>query len=319
MAVALQHFWHLLLASWFSTVASMGTTTLAICVPLVVYFIRTVYKHGWPFVREHLRRTLGEGARWAVGAWLILFACNVVKNVYTDHQQLVQNVEQMKIAAANAAKPAPPKLVGLGWTCEISRIPFNTPPHSKIWILPVVFMKNDPGAFSGLLSGFSGSENIGDKPMPTFPSVWLKEIRTPRDRAMLNSFNCLRCEVRNSGREPFLNVVINFTYEFATGGSKEEMSKLCSRRYAVLIPQINPGTPFVFYAVSLTKALAHFTFPPVATLELPDSTPEIVAMRPIGTNVWALFPLQPNNIQWNMRPPEDKDACQQFLQAQQRH
>jgi hypothetical protein len=320
MLVVLQHLLNLLEAAWSSTVESMSTSTLAIFVTLVVFFARAVYTHGFAFVRAHLKQTLGEGALWAVGAWLVLFAFNIAKNVYNDHQRLVQNVQQATIAAANAAKPVPPKLVGLGWACETSGIPTETPPHSTIWMLPVAFMKGDPGAGSGLWSGFEEAGNGGDKPIPTFPAVWLKELKTPMDRfKSLNSFNCLRCEVRNSGREPFLNVVINFTYEFTTGGSKEEMSKLCSRRYAVIISQINPGTPFVFYAVSQTKAWAHFSFPPVATLELPDSTPEIVAMRPIGTNAWALFPLQPNNIQWNMRPPEDKDECQKSPQAQEKH
>ena len=293
----------------------MGTTTLAICVALVLFLIRAAYRHGLLFVRAHVKQTLGEGALWAVSAWLLLFAFNIIKTVYNDHQQLVRQLQQMKVAAATAAKPIPPKLVGLGWSCEMSGVPTKTPPHSELWLLPL--SANGASAIEGLLSGFIVNENPGGMPIPAINHGWLKELKTQGEQlSSLGTLSSRRCDIRNSGRDVFSNVQIVFEFEFRTNGTKGRINDdTCSRPYAVIIPEIDPGKPFVFYAVNQTAAWANFAFPAVATLELPDSTRQTVSLRQVGARPDAFNFLWPTQIHWNGRAPEDEQACKNLYKG----
>lgn len=322
--VAVQHLLDLLHASWSSLLASLGTTTLAVIVAVGTFLLSLVLmavRGGITSLRAHISQTLRDGLILTAIVWSLLYGWNVAKTVYSDHEQLVEQLEKVKIAAATSATPKPPKLVGLGYTCEISATPTETPPHTTNWVLPLAVNNgNDGGAVEGVFSGFMRSENGGNKPFPFINREWLKELKTPVERfALVNPFSGRRCEIRNSGQQAFLNVEIIFEFDFATGGSKEEMKKICSRPYAVIIPEIDPGTPFVFYVVNQTRALANFRFPMVAALELPDSTRQVVGIRQVGSREDMLFFLEPTQIRWNGRAPEDKDACENFRQSRQKH
>jgi hypothetical protein len=289
----------------------MGTTTLAICVALVLYFIRTVYKHGLLFVREHLKQTLGEGALWAVGAWLALFAFNTVRKIYNDHQQLVQKIQEMKIAAANAAKPAPLRLVGLGYACEVANIPRQVLPNETLWLLPI--SAGGIGGQEGLISGFRETKNEGNKPIAPINQYRLKEVRTWQDKTdSLGAMSSHRCEVRNLGGQVFSNIEINLTFAFLSiETSGAVLQNLCVRPYMIIIPEIDPGKSFVFYAVNYTDASVNFSFPEVASLELPDTTRQTVGLRQVGAGAEQLLFIPATKVRWNgpKFPPEDKYTC----------
>jgi hypothetical protein len=308
MVIALHHLRDLLEASWTASVASMGTTTLAIgalVVSVFIPFVYTILKDGFGSVRPHLTRLLGESA-FVLFLWASLYTWNVVKIIYQDHNHFVQQIQQMKIAAANAAKPRPPKQVGLGWSCEMSGVPTENPPHTTTWLLPLTI--NGTSGVEGLISGFSENTNGGDKPMPLFPHDWLKELKSPtlRFESVENGMSARRCEIRNLGQESFSNVEIIFDYDFTR---PNENTAVCSRLYGVIVPQIDPGKPFIFYAINVTATSAHFAFPKVATLELPDSARQTVEMRMIGTQMEGIFPLFPTQIWWNGRAPELNEKC----------
>lgn len=318
MVIALHHLRDLLGASWTASVASMGTTTLAIGALVVSVFIPFVYavlKDGFGSVRPHLTRLLGESA-FVLFLWTSLYAWNVVKIIYQDHNHFVQQIQQMNIDAANAAKPVPPKLVGLGWACShLYSLPAEVKPQTTIWMLPITV--NGGSALDGFLSGFSENGNGGDKPTPLINSDWLKPIPAA-SRTLATFMSTSRCEVRNSGKEAFSNIDILFEIDFMLGGSKDEMSHPCPHRYGAVISEIDPGTSFTFYLVNQTAASAFVHFPPAATLETSSSPRELVALRPIGTGFDMMMLLEPTQIHWNGRPPEEKEACVKSLTAQQK-
>jgi hypothetical protein len=279
-------------------------------------FAIVVFKEGLKSVKTHLVRLMGESLVVLL-VWSALYGWNVMTLIYKDHQELVRQVEQMKIAAANAAKPVPPKLVGLGWTCShLYSLPAEVKPQTTIWMLPITV--NGGSALDGFLSGFSENGNGGDKPTPLINSEWLKPIPAAY-RSLATFMSTSRCEIRNSGKEAFLNVNILFEIDFTLGGTKDEMSHPCPHRYGAVIPQIDPGTSFTFYLVNETAATAFVHFPPAATIETPNSPRELVALRLVGTSFDAMLFLEPTQIYWNGRPPEEKEACIKSLAAQQRH
>jgi hypothetical protein len=307
MVIAL-HIWHLLLAAWSSTVESMATSTVAIFVALVVFFARGLYGQGLAFVRTHLKQSLGEGALWAVGAWLVLFAVNIVKTIYNDHQHFVQTVVQMR---DDAASPPPTKFVGLGYVCELSNLPTEIPGHGTIELLPIEARSRGYGLGS---SGFVEAHNNRNKPSTLIQRSWLKDLKTPADRIFsIGMASTRRCTIRNDGNKPLQNVLVSFEFDFGTNEKTVEEAPYCRHRVQVLLSEIDSGKSFVFYVFSNSQALTLLRFGRFAIAATPDSESEMVGLRALGAvQRDETFPFNPSKLRWGGVQPEDKYTCQKL-------
>jgi hypothetical protein len=134
------HFVSLFLRSWDNFTASLGSTTLGFFSPFLVPVVGVCVfgyvahrREGWSGVRAHFGKTLSLAALVAILAECIvytpLFVSDVVRVIYTDHQDLVRVNQALvhtnstlmgEIQGAKNSKPSPKDVpkpqFGVLWT-----------------------------------------------------------------------------------------------------------------------------------------------------------------------------------------------------------
>ncbi len=120
-----RHALNLLERAWGLQVATMGTTTVAVIVPIVVFVMTlalvALIKAGHKGLRKALTENLGTasfiGFLVTVGAWILMFVWAAGTVIYQDHNQLV---------TANAAKLD--EIRDLKQKLQVALLPPQTPP-----------------------------------------------------------------------------------------------------------------------------------------------------------------------------------------------
>lgn len=106
MTEALVHFGHLIWTSFGTSFLLMGTTGLAVLVTSVRRAIPWVSRriHHQANHEAETNFSVTAGDKWTAGAWLLVFAFVVVRNIYQDHQALVARNRILEAQIADLQK-----------------------------------------------------------------------------------------------------------------------------------------------------------------------------------------------------------------------
>ena len=281
MVAALHHLVDCLSASWTSTVASMGTTTLALFLLAVVPFCASLgwhlYREGFVSMKEHTRRNLLGGVRWALVIWSAIYGWNVIKTIYNDHEQLVVQSDFIRHQARLELDRRNTEIAVLQKKCmspvvDLSAhyssfigFPVSVPPHSTIYVL--MLDPKDSG-WRGIDTGFYTYTNGTNK-----PQNWPNKSQFLRDPRMAGVVGC-QCEIQNFAGKPIMHasmpVRIKWYSEKTSGQSTQSTGSIVSAQMRTIsLGPIKDGDTFSFYVINKSPTLsAYFDYPLIAMISI---------------------------------------------------
>ncbi len=295
--VVAQHLSHLLAASWSSLVASLGTTTLAIGLAASTFFLPLVLmalRNGIASVRFHISQNLRDGLILTAIFWSLLYAWNVAKTVYIDHQLLVAEVAADRKRAAATPLPTPALSPSLFMECHMISLPITIPAHAAIHLI---------GANEKLMKsenwGFYDIPNDSDKDKP-WPDLKLMRERTNKlskmEKLKAGTVGYL-CNVGNLG--PDDAVLLKVSLDLSFGDEKHTI------RFEPIISPLPTHSTFPFFILNDCPIQTFLVWQEVAQVETSEEPQlhEVRLRREYRNPLDQIMMLFPSDIQWIGQQP----------------
>jgi|SRR5579863_8049231 len=287
MDIVLHHLFHLLVASWASLVASMGTTTLAIFVGLALVcapFAIAYCNGGVAVMKANVTRNVLIGAF----LWLALFAWNVARTIYLDHQQLVFITNDLKGQVSAQKQELALLSPTIFMECQTVSMSVVVPPHSTIHLIAInkKRMQTQNWGFFDI-----SNDKDAETQWPEAKTFKDKIAALTKDSKINSGAFGYRCAVSNHGPENviYLRVPIDFWFD----------SNTTALRYEPIVPSLDVGQSFSFYVFNDCPDMVSAAWQQTAVVQTPqEKIHEVKLLRKYVNPVDQIMMFFPSNIQW---------------------